>query len=200
MVDRVLERSSRRGAILEALAQALESHPGHRITTAELARSLSVSEAALYRHFPSKARMFEGLLDFAEETVFGRINLILEQEPGASRRIEHILRVVLGFAERNPGITRLLVGDALTGEAERLRTRVMQFFERIETQFRQLLREAALRQPDLPRPDAAGAASLLTAVLAGRLALQVQSGFRKAPTEGFDEWWADLQRGLFGAR
>jgi len=106
---------SRKQEILEALARELESNPGNRITTARLAASLGVSEAALYRHFPSKARMFEGLIDFAEEGIFSRINQILEEDRQTRQRCARILYLLLAFAERNPGLVRVLLGDALTG-------------------------------------------------------------------------------------
>ena len=114
---------SRRQQILEALAQELESSPASRITTAQLARVVGVSEAALYRHFPSKAKMFEALIVFAEESVFGLVNRILNEENGAELRCEKILGLIIGFSEKNPGITRVLLGDALVGESERLHTR-----------------------------------------------------------------------------
>src|SRR5690606_37808541 len=147
---------SRRQQILEALAKMLEDSPGERITTAALAKAVGVSEAARYRHFPSKSKMFEELIEFIEETVFTRINLILVEEPTALNRCENILYLLLTFAERNPGITRLLTGDALTGETEPLRQRIAQFYERLETQLRQVLREAELREgvrPRLPRSE-----------------------------------------------
>src|SRR5690606_23277804 len=139
------QKVSRRQQILESLARMLEASPGARITTAALAREVGVSEAALYRHFPSKSKMFEGLIEFIEETIFSRIKLILSEESSALQRIEKILYLLLTFTERNPGITRLLTGDALTGETERLRNRIAQLFERLETQFKQILREAELR-------------------------------------------------------
>ena len=138
------KKIDRKQNILEVLARELESNPGSRITTAALAKAVGVSEAALYRHFASKAKMYEALIDFAEDTVFGLINKILEQEKTVEKRCERILLLVLGFAERNPGIARVLLGDALVGENERLRIRVAKFFERIETQLKQILREANL--------------------------------------------------------
>ena len=135
---------NRRQQILETLALQLENHPGSRITTAGLANAVGVSEAALYRHFASKAKMFEALIDFAEESVFGLINTILDQEKDLIFRCDRIMRLVLGFSEKNPGITRILLGDALVGEHERLHARVNQFFQRLETQFKQILREANL--------------------------------------------------------
>jgi len=190
------EATPRRQQILEALARELEQAPGQRITTAVLARSVGVSEAALYRHFPSKARIFEGLLGFAEETVFGRVGRILEEAEDAPRRCEHILALVLAFGERNPGITRVLIGDALIGETPRLRARVEQFFRRLDTQLKQVLREGELRG-ELPRGLSVGAVSgLLVAVVVGRLLLYVQSGFREKPTRDWDAQWRLLAAGL----
>ncbi|MDX1574125.1 MAG: nucleoid occlusion factor SlmA, partial [Methylophaga sp.] len=142
--SRAENKQSKRQAILEALASELEQNPGERITTARLAAGLGVSEAALYRHFPSKARMFEGLIEFAEDTVFGLIRRIMDDEKDALARCEKIIALLLGFSAKNPGITSVLVGVALTGETERLRQRVSQFFDRLETQFRQILREREL--------------------------------------------------------
>lgn len=118
---------SRREQILQALAQMLEVNPGQRITTAALAKEVGVSEAALYRHFPSKARMFEGLIGFIEETVFTRVNMITSSDSPAIRQCEQILTLVLAFVERNPGMARILTADALAGETDRLRGRVNQF-------------------------------------------------------------------------
>lgn len=194
---RVLEKGRRRREILETLARELERQPGSRITTAALARALGVSEAALYRHYPSKARMFEDLLEFAEESLFGLASRILQEEPQAPGRCERILAVALGFAERNPGITRLLVGDALVGEHERLQARVARLFDRLETQLRQVLREAVLGPgPRLRRPVSA-AAALLRAHAEGCMLRYVRSGFRDVPTAEWDEQWAALREGLF---
>ena len=135
---------NRRQQILEVLASELETNPGLRITTAGLASAVGVSEAALYRHFASKAKMFEALIDFAEESIFGLINKIISNETDATLRCEKIIQLMLGFSEKNPGITRILIGDALLGENERLHARVMHFLDRLETQFRQILREANL--------------------------------------------------------
>ncbi len=142
----VNQKPNRKQQILECLALMLQSSPGQRITTAKLAAEVGVSEAALYRHFPSKARMFEGLIEFIEESIFSRINLILADHKETLVRCHHILHVLLVFAERNPGMCRILSGDALMGENERLRTRVNQFFEKLESQFKQVLRERKLRE------------------------------------------------------
>ena len=138
-------KTTRKQQILEALADELEKSPGERITTAGLARAVGVSEAALYRHFASKAKMFEALISFAEESVFSRVNRILEEEKSTHARCAKVLYLALMFADKNPGITRVLLGDALVGETERLQTRVDQFFSRLESQFKQIFREAEMR-------------------------------------------------------
>lgn len=191
------DKPSRAQTILEALAQQLENQPGERITTASLAKAVGVSEAALYRHFPSKARMFEALIEFIEETIFGLINRILEDQQTAQNRCENILNVLLGFSARNPGLTRILVGDALTGENERLRTRISQFYDRMETQLKQILREAESKN-ELPvgHPSAA-IANLLLAAAEGRMNQFVRSGFKQSPLERWDQQWALLTTSLF---
>ena len=193
-------KSSRRQQILEVLATQLETRPGSRITTASLAAAVGVSEAALYRHFASKAKMFDALIDFADESVFGLANHILGETADASLRCARICSVVLRFAERNPGIARVLMGDILVGEHERLRARVGQFFERLETQLRQVLRDALLAPG--PQPDRAlvnATANLLAAVVAGRIAQFVRSAYQQSPSAQWDEQWAMLARGIFVA-
>jgi len=192
-------RSNRKQEILQALAQELESHPGDRITTASLARAVGVSEAALYRHFPSKARMFEGLISFAEETVFSRINRILEEERQTAERCARILYLLLGFSERNPGISRVLLGDALVGERDRLQDRVQQFFDRVSTQFRQILREAAMRQDVGLSISAEDAADLLTVYVQGRMQHALRSRFAVSPLKSWEQDWRVLSGGLFRA-
>jgi TetR/AcrR family transcriptional regulator len=187
-------RISRKEHILQSLARMLESSPGERITTAALAREVGVSEAALYRHFPSKARMFEGLIAFIEETLFTRITRILEDEPSAARRCEKILTLVLTFAEKNPGMTRLLTGDALQGETERLRVRISQLFDRLEAQIKQVLREAQIRENLKCAVSPTVMANLLMASTEGRLMQFVRSEFKKQPTEHWDDQWALLSR------
>ncbi len=175
----------------------LEANPGSRITTAGLAKQVGVSEAALYRHFPSKSKMFEGLIEFIEETLFSRVKLILNEEPTAAGRCEKMLTLLLAFTERNPGITRILTGDALAGETERLHTRVEQLFDRFETQLRQVIREAELREglrPAIPLP---AAANLLMAAAEGRISQYVRSGFRRSPTEDWKPQWELLIAGFF---
>lgn len=191
------ERLSRKDHILQVLAHMLETRPGERITTAALATEVGVSEAALYRHFPSKARMFEDLIAFIEETLFSRINGILQQEDSAQGQCEKILLLVLNFAERNPGITRILNGDALQGETERLRRRVSQVFDRLETQMRQLLREAELREGLRTLASVNATAALLLAYLEGRISHYVRSDFRRLPSEFWTEQWELLKQDLF---
>jgi len=190
------KKFSRKEHILQALAHMLESGPGERITTAALARAVGVSEAALYRHFPSKARMFEGLIQFIEDTLFIRISRIMQDEPGTALRCEKILTLLLTFAEKNPGMTRLMTGDALTGETERLRIRISQLFDRLEAQLKQILREAQIREGLKPPVSPAVLASLLLAAAEGRLSQFVRSEFRRKPTEHWPEQWAYLETNL----
>lgn len=187
---------SRKEQILQALARMLETSPGQRITTAALAREVGVSEAALYRHFPSKARMFEGLIDFIEETLFVRISRILKEEADAAHRCQRILTLVLTFADKNPGMTRLLTGDALAGETERLRERIVQFFDRLEAQLKQILREAQIREQRKPAISAAALANLLLACCEGRLAQFVRSEFKASPLEHWELQWELLEENL----
>src|SRR3990172_3949171 len=175
-------RGERRQIILETLAHMLEKNQGEHITTAQLARAVGVSEAALYRHFASKAKMFEGLLEFIEETLFTRINKIIADESRAEARVQNILFLLLGFADKNPGMARLLYGDVLVGETERLRKRVVQIYERIETQLKQILREAEATE-DLRLP-VADIAVLLLAVVEGAIARFVRSEFKSSPVAG----------------
>lgn len=186
---RALNKQSRHQAILEALATQLEQHPGQRITTAQLAESLGVSEAALYRHFPSKARMFEGLIEFSEDTVFGLIRRIVDEDDNAVSRCEKIMALMLGFSAKNPGISSVLVGTALTGETERLRHRVSQFFDRLETQFRQILRERELTLTQAGGRPVNETANLLLSIVEGRLQQFVRSGFRQSPLQGWEQQW-----------
>jgi len=186
------KKPSRRQQILEALARELEINPGERITTAGLARAVGVSEAALYRHFPSKAKMFEGLIEFIEETIFGLINRILKEEPSSLKRCEKILSLLLGFSEKNPGLTRILSGDILTGETERLRVRINQFFERLETQIKQVLREGEMNKELSFAIPVQVQANLLIAVVEGHIVQFVRSGFKRSPLEGWDKQWALL--------
>ncbi|MGP8308139.1 nucleoid occlusion factor SlmA [Vibrio sp. YIC-376] len=187
------KKSNRREEILQALAEMLESTEGaSRITTAKLAKQVGVSEAALYRHFPSKARMFEGLIEFIEEALMTRINRILDDEKDTLERIRMVMHLILVFSERNPGLTRILSGHALMFENERLRDRINQLFERIETQLRQILRERKIREgKSFPVEERILAAQILGQV-EGSLNRFVRSDFKYQPTANFDEYWALL--------
>lgn len=174
----------RRVQILQTLATMLEQPGAERITTAALAAKLSVSEAALYRHFASKAQMFEGLIEFIESSVFTLVNQIVEREASGNQQAGKIVAVVLGFGEKNPGMVRVMVGDALVFEHERLIARMNQFFDRVESQLRQCLRAAAEADGSMqPTVDANARASALTAFVIGRLQRYARSGFKRSPTE-----------------
>ena len=175
----------RRVQILQVLAEMLQQPGAERVTTAALAARLAVSEAALYRHFASKAQMFEALIDFIESSVFGLINQIGEREPPGRARAARIVAMVLQFGEKNPGMARVMVGDALVFEHERLQQRMNQFFDRIESTLRQCLR-ATTAASSTPTVDAQVAANVLTAFVVGRLQGYARSGFRRLPTEHLD--------------
>ena len=187
----------RREEILQVLARMLQEQAGEHVTTAELARAVGVSEAALYRHFPSKAKMFESLIEFIEESVFTRITRILAEEPQRDARLQQVLMLVLGFADKNPGMARLLQGGVLTGETERLRVRISQFYDRIETQLRQVLRDGETAGG--ARLAVNDTAQLLLAFLEGRIAQFVRSGFKSSPVEGWEKQWELLSRGALCA-
>ena len=168
--------------ILQALAAMLEHPKGDKITTAALARQLDVSEAALYRHFASKAQMYEGLIEFIESSVFGLFNQIAEGEPDGMAQAHAMLQVLLSFAANNPGMTRVLIGDALVGEDERLQLRMNQFYDKVELAFKQALRQA-VSQGRGQEADVAARAALLVSYVAGRWHRFAKSGFRQNPTE-----------------
>ena len=169
--------------ILQALASMLEQPKGEKITTAALAARLSVSEAALSRHFASKAQMYEGLIEFIESSVFGLINQIAEREERGIDQAHAILQMLLGFAASNPGMTRVLIGDALVGEDERLQSRMNGFYDRIEMACRQALR-VAVSQGHGVEDDVAARASLLVSYVTGRWHRFAKSGFKQNPAEG----------------
>ena len=191
------KKLSRKDQILQSLATILEQSPGQRITTAGLAKHVGVSEAALYRHFPSKAKMFEALIEFIENTIFSRITQIMSEEMQADKRCEMILGLILTFSERNPGITRILTGDPLAGETERLRQRVTQLFDRIEAQLRQIIREMPLRGEQKTSTDPIVAANLLLSLVEGRIGQYVRSNFERKPTTEWDAQWQVIREGLF---
>ena len=177
----------RRVQILQTLAAMLERPGAERVTTAALAAQLDVSEAALYRHFASKAQMFEGLIDFIEQSVFTLVNQILEREGAGKEQAARIVVMLMQFAEKNPGMTRVMVGDALVYENERLQSRMNQFFDKIESTLRQALRDAVIADgSDTPTVDAQVRAGALTAFVAGRLQRFARSGFRRLPSEHLD--------------
>jgi len=183
----------RRVQILEALAAMLEQPGAERITTAALAARLDVSEAALYRHFASKAQMFEGLIEFIEQTVFSLVNQIAERESAGNAQAAKIVAMLLQFAEKNPGMTRVMVGDALVYENERLQQRMNQFFDKIEATLRQGLRDAAEAGGSAtPTVDAQVRASVLTAFAVGRLQRFARSGFKRAPSEHLEASLAQM--------
>ena len=178
----------RRVQILQTLAGMLEQPGAERITTSALAAKLEVSEAALYRHFASKAQMFEGLIDFIEQSVFTLVNQIVERETVHAVRIHKLVAMVLHFAEKNPGMTRVMAGDALVFENERLQERMNQFFDKLETSIKQSLREeaAVLDSAATPSVDAQVRASVVTAFMIGRLQRFSRSGFKRLPSEHLD--------------
>jgi TetR/AcrR family transcriptional regulator len=169
--------------ILQTLAAMLEQPKGEKITTAALAGKLDVSEAALYRHFASKAQMFEGLIDFIESTVFGLINQITQQQENGLVQVQAITGMLLNFAERNPGMTRVIIGDALVNEDERLQARMNQFIERIELAIRQSLRVAAT-QGLASEAEVGARANMITGLVIGRWHRFAKTGFKQNPSDG----------------
>jgi len=186
------KRGNRKLQILHALAEMLEAPAAEKITTAALAARLDVSEAALYRHFASKAQMFEGLIEFIEETLFGLINKITSEETNGLKQLEAITVMLLGFAQKNRGMTRVLIGDALVHENERLQLRINQLHDRLEATFKQALR-FAVSQNELPAlPDAAARANLIMSFVTGRWHQFAKSGFRRDPMQYWIEQWPSL--------
>src|SRR5436190_21423842 len=172
--------------ILQTLATMLEAPRGEKVTTAALAARLDVSEAALYRHFASKAQMFEGLIEFIESTLFGLINKITTEQSGGALQAAQIVAMLLNFAEKNPGMTRVLTGDALVNEDERLQTRINQLHDRLEASLKQSLRlaNAASAQVQIEHEaDAAAHANLLLCYVVGRWQLFAKSRFKRIPSE-----------------
>jgi TetR/AcrR family transcriptional regulator len=177
----------RRIQILQTLAAMLEQPGAERITTAALAARLEVSEAALYRHFASKAQMFEGLIEFIETSIFSLLNQIAEKNDAPSVKARHMVTVLLQFAQRNPGMARVMVGDALVFENDRLEQRMNQFFERFESSLRQVLRDQAqATSSPTPTVDANVQSSVLVSFVVGRLQRFARSGYKRLPTEHLD--------------
>jgi len=182
-----MKPGQRREQILQTLAGMLEQPGAERITTALLASKLEVSEAALYRHFASKAQMFEGLIDFIEHSVFGLVNQIAEREGDGAQKAARMITVLLQFGEKNPGMARVMVGDALVFEHERLHQRMNQLFERIESALRQVLRAAAeANKSASPTADAQVRAAVLMAFALGQLQRFTRSGFKRSPLDHVD--------------
>ncbi|MBM3350552.1 MAG: nucleoid occlusion factor SlmA [Betaproteobacteria bacterium] len=171
----------RKQQILETLAKMLEAPKREKITTAALAAKLEVSEAALYRHFANKAQMFEGLIVFIEETIFGLINKISAEEPEGLRQIQRIVTMLLVFSEKNPGMTRVLIGDALVNEDERLQTRINQLYDRIEVTIKQSLRISETQTGH--KCNAEAQANLIICYVIGRWNQYAKSGFKRKPAE-----------------
>jgi TetR/AcrR family transcriptional regulator len=192
-----MSKVNRRQQILEALAQMLHERPGEVITTASLAAQVGVSEAALYRHFPSKAKMIEGLITFAEDALFSRINMILKEQTSGPARCRNIIYLLLSFIQRNPGFARLFVGDVLQGETERLRVRMHQLVNRLETQLRQVLREHNANQITMPTLEINPSANLFLAFAEGRIGQFVRSNFSELPTRDWEKQWAMMHRAVF---
>ncbi|MBI0414526.1 MAG: nucleoid occlusion factor SlmA [Nitrosospira sp.] len=189
----MLVKSGRREQILQTLAGMLESPHAVKITTAALAAKLDVSEAALYRHFASKAQMFEGLIEFIEQTLFSFINKLTAKEKSGIKQIEGILFLLLGFSEKNPGMTRVLVGDALVNEDDRLQIRINQLHDRLEATLKQALRFAADEQEIAAGLDVAARANFLICYVIGRWQQFVKSNFKRTPME----YWEIQRRELF---
>ncbi len=178
--------------ILQVLAEMLENPRAEKITTAALAAKLDVSEAALYRHFASKAQMFEGLIEFIEQTLFGLINKLTAEEKNGIRQVDGILSLLLGFAKKNPGMTRVLIGDALVNENDRLQVRINQLHDRLEATLKQALRFTASEQGVATGLDAAAQANLLMCYVTGRWHQFAKSGFKRDPLE----YWEAQRREL----
>jgi TetR/AcrR family transcriptional regulator len=189
------KRGQRKLEILETLAGMLQDPKGEKVTTAALAKHLQVSEAALYRHFASKAQMFEGLIEFIESSMFGVINRVTGEEERGLVQLHAILGMLLGFAEKNPGMTRVLIGDALVNEDPRLQARINQLFDKLEATLKQCLRVAATENTDAPPPDGAPAedpgphANALLCYVIGRWHQFAKSGFQRKPAELFERQW-----------
>jgi TetR/AcrR family transcriptional regulator len=180
--------------ILQTLAHMLEKPNAEKITTAALAAKLEVSEAALYRHFASKAQMFEGLISFIEETIFGLINKITAEQQAGIAQLEGILLMLLGFAKKNPGMTRVLIGDALVNENERLQLRINQLHDRLESTLKQCYRFAITEKQMHEDVDAAAYANFLLCFVIGRWHQYAKSGFKRDPLEYWDEQWKEIIR------
>ena len=180
-----IKPGERKQQILETLAKMLETPKREKITTASLAAKLDVSEAALYRHFAGKAQMFEGLIEFIEQSLFGLVNKITTEEQEGLKQVRRIITVMLLFAEKNPGMTRVLIGDALVNEDDRLQVRINQLFDRVESTLKQSLRIAETQTGRKLNPEAQ--ANLLICFVIGRWQQYAKSGFKRKPMEFVQE-------------
>jgi TetR/AcrR family transcriptional regulator len=192
----VARGGDRKNQILQTLAQMLEGPAAEKVTTAALAKRLDVSEAALYRHFSGKAQMFEGLIEFIEHTLFALINKITTEEKSGLRQAEAVIGVLLGFAQKNRGMTRVLIGDALVNEDERLQLRINQVHERLEAALRQALRFAMSANEIAHDVDAVAQANLIMSFVIGRWHQYGKSGFRRDPAEMWAKQWKQLMEGV----
>ena len=186
----------RKDQILQSLAQMLENPAGEKVTTAALASRLGVSEAALYRHFRGKAEMFEGLIEFIEQALFGLINRITGEEKNGVRQVESIVALLLAFAQKNRGMTRVLIGDVLVNEDERLQQRINQLHERLEAALKQALRFGVSQNEIAAEVDIGAHANVLMSFVVGRWHLFAKSGFRRDPAESWSKQWRQLMEGV----
>jgi TetR/AcrR family transcriptional regulator len=186
----------RKTQILQTLAQMLEGPSAERVTTAALAARIEVSEAALYRHFKGKADMFAGLIDFVEQTLFSLINKITSEEQSGLRQVEAIVGMLLGFAQKNRGMTRVLIGDALVTEDDALQARINQIHDRIEAALKQALRFAVTQKEIAEDVDLAAQANALMSFVAGRWHQYAKSGFRRDPAEFWQRQWKQMMEGV----
>src|SRR5687768_1317919 len=186
----------RKTQILQTLAHMLENPASEKVTTASLAGKLEVSEAALYRHFSGKAQMFEGLIEFIEETLFALVNKITTEEKSGSRQIEAIVGVLLGFAQKNRGMTRVLIGDALVHENERLQVRINQLHDRLEAALKQAIRFGVTQNELVADIDATACANLILSYVTGRWHQFAKSGFRRDPVELWNRQWVQIMEGV----
>jgi TetR/AcrR family transcriptional regulator len=191
-----VKTGERKDQILQTLAQMLENPAGEKVTTAALAARLKVSEAALYRHFRGKAEMFEGLIEFIEQTLFALINKITGEEKGGLRQVEAIITVLLAFAQKNRGMTRVLIGDALVNEDDRLQQRINQLHDRLEAALKQALRFGISQKEIAEDVDVTAEANLMLSFVTGRWHQFAKSGFKREPAELWAKQWRQLMEGV----
>lgn len=192
-------KNNRKEEILGTLAHMLETSLGKPITTAKLAAEVGVSEAALYRHFPSKAKMFDELINLIEDILLGSINRLLEQEKDTMSRVREMILILFRLVEQSPGMSRVLTGDALMGEHERLRQRIVMLFDKLESQMKQVLRERRLREGTDFATDEGVLTNVVMAYTEGKLLQFVRSGFKTKPSAQFETQWALIERQLLGS-